>query len=72
MTLPAPLAEAFRLLADEGLIDSVSVAASRALEDSLQAVVIGMRLDEITDEHPEVLPGDLEIVALGDEVGLDP
>ncbi|MEE8601135.1 hypothetical protein [Euzebya tangerina] len=64
VTLPAPLAEAFRLLADEGMIDSVSVAASRALEDVLQAVVIGMRVNQISDRDPQATPTQAEVAAL--------
>jgi hypothetical protein len=64
VTLPGPLAEAYRLLADRGLIDSVSIAATRALEDSLQALVVGMRLDAIYAEHPEVRPTAEEIAAM--------
>lgn len=47
VTLPTPLAEAFRLLADRGMIDSVSVATTQALEEALQAAIVGMRLDAI-------------------------
>ncbi len=63
VTLPAPLAEALRLLADEGLIDSVSVVAAQALEDVLQARVVGMRLDGLYARHPEAAPGEAEIAA---------
>jgi hypothetical protein len=37
--------DAFRNLSDRGLIDSASVAVAHALEDALQAVIVGMRLD---------------------------
>lgn len=64
VTLPAPLADAYRLLADRGVIESVSVAATRALEEALQALVIGMRLDAIYAEHPEARPSEEEIAAM--------
>jgi hypothetical protein len=70
VTLPAPLADAFRLLADQGVIDSVSVAATRALEDALQAVIVGMRLDAIYAEHPDARPTDDEVAALADRGGV--
>lgn len=71
VTLPGPLADAYRLLADQGLIDSVSVATTRALEEALQAVVVGMRLDAIYDEHPEARPTPEESDALARQAGLD-
>jgi CBS domain-containing protein len=70
VTLPAPLADAFRLLADHGLIDSVSVAATRALEEALQAVIIGMRLDEIYAEHPEARPSEDEVAQMAERAGV--
>lgn len=60
----------YRLLADHGLIDSVSVAATRALEDGLQALIVGMRLDAIYAEHPEVRPTEGEIEAMAVRGGL--
>jgi CBS domain-containing protein len=70
VTLPAPLADAFRLLADRGLIDSVSVAATRALEDALQAVIVGLRLDAIYAEHPEARPAEDEIAEMAEHAGV--
>jgi Arc/MetJ-type ribon-helix-helix transcriptional regulator len=70
VTLPAPLADAFRLLADSGLVDSVSEAATHALEDALQAVIIGMRLDAIYAEDPEARPTDEEIAAMAEHGGV--
>ena len=52
VTIPVPLADAFRRLADHGLIDRVSEATTRALEQALQAVIVGMRLDAIYDAQP--------------------
>lgn len=66
VTLPAPLADAFRLLADRGIIDSVSVAATRALEEALQALVVGMRLDAIYAEHPETRPTEDEVAEMAE------
>lgn len=66
VTLPAPLADAYRLLADRGMIDSVSVAATHALEEGLQALVIGMRLDAIYAEHPEARPTEEEVAAMAE------
>lgn len=70
VTLPQPLAEAFRLLADEGVIDNVSTAVSHALEDVLQAHVIGMRLDALYAEHPDARPSPEEVAAMA--ARLDP
>ncbi|CAN5593193.1 hypothetical protein BH23ACT7_BH23ACT7_00700 [soil metagenome] len=69
VTLPAPLADAFRLLADRGLIDSVSVAATHALEEALQALIIGMRLDAIYAEHPEARPTEDHIAEMAERAG---
>jgi len=70
VTLPAPLADAFRLLADRGLIESVSVATTRALEDALQAVIVGMRLDAIYAEHPDARPSEDEIAEMARRAGV--
>ena len=70
VTLPAPLADAFRLLADRGVIDSVSVAATRALEDALQAVIVGMRLDAIYAEDPDARPTEDEIAQMAARAGV--
>ncbi len=70
VTLPPPLAEAFRLLADRGLIDSVSVATTHALEEALQAVIVGMRLDAIYAEHPEAQPSEEEIARMAERAGV--
>ena len=68
--LPVPLAEAFRLLAARGLIDSVSGATARALEEALQAVVIGMRLDAVYAEHPEARPSEEEVAQMAKRAGV--
>jgi len=70
VTLPTPLAEAFRLLADRGLIDSVSVATTHALEEALQAVIVGMRLDAIYEEQPEARPSEDEIAQMAERAGV--
>lgn len=70
VTLPAPLADAFRLLADRGIIDSVSVAATRAMEDALQAVIVGMRLDAIYVEDPDARPTENEIAQMAARAGV--
>lgn len=70
VTLPAPLADAFRLLADRGHIDSVSVAATDALEEALQAVIVGMRLDAIYAEHPDARPTEQDVAEMAERAGL--
>lgn len=70
VTLPTPLADAYRLLADRGLIDSVSLATTGALEEALQAIIVGMRLDVIYEEHPEARPTEEEIDAMAERAGL--
>ncbi|MGI8575988.1 MAG: hypothetical protein ACR2MA_11795 [Egibacteraceae bacterium] len=64
VSLPAPLADAFRLLADHGLIDSVSVATTGALEEALQAVIVGLRLDAIYAEHPDARPTEQQVTQM--------
>lgn len=70
VTVPAPLADAFRLLADRGCIDSVSVATTHALEEALQAVIVGMRLDAIYAEHPQSRPSEDEIAQMAERAGV--
>lgn len=70
VTVPVPLADAFRRLADRGLIDSVSEATTHALEEALQAVIVGMRLDTIYDAHPEDRPSEDEIAELAERAGV--
>lgn len=70
VTLPGPLADAFRLLADRGLIDSVSDVATHALEAALQAIIVGMRLDAIYEEHPEARPSEAEVAAMAERAGV--
>lgn len=68
--LPVPHAEAVRLLADRGLIDSVSGTTARALGEALQAVVIGTRLDAIYAEHPEARPSEEEVAQMAQRAGV--
>jgi hypothetical protein len=70
VTLPGPLADAFRLLADQGVIDSVSDATTHALEDALQAIIVGMRLDAIYEEHPDERPSDAEVAEMAERAGV--
>jgi hypothetical protein len=70
VTVPVPLAEAFRLLADRGLIGSVSEATTHALEEALQAVIVGMRLDAIYDVHPEARPSEDEVAEMAARAGV--
>lgn len=70
VTLPAPLADAFRLLADHGVIDSVSEATTHALKEALQAVIVGMRLDAIYAEHPDARPTEEEVAEMARRGGV--
>lgn len=70
VTLPAPLAEAFRLRADRGLIDSASVATTDALEEALQALIVGLRLDATYAEHPDARPTEAEISEMAERAGV--
>ncbi len=70
VTLPAPLADAFRLLADRGIVDSVSLAATHALTEALQALLVGMRLDAIYAERPEARPSEDEVNDMAEQAGL--
>ncbi len=70
VTVPVPLAEAFRRLADRGLIDSVSEATTHALEEALQAMIVGMRLDAIYAAHPEDRPSEDEVAEMAQRAGV--
>lgn len=70
VTLPAPLAEALRLLVDHGRIGSVSEVATRALDEVLQAHVIGMRLDALYEADPSLRPSEDEVAAMAARAGL--
>lgn len=70
VTLPTPLADAFRLLADRGVIDSVSEATTHALEEALQAVIVGMRLDAIYAENPDARPTEDEVTDMAGRGGV--
>lgn len=70
VTLPTPLAAAFRQLADLGLVDSVSEATTRALQDALQAKLVGMRLDAIYAAHPDARPTEAEVAAMAERAGV--
>jgi Arc/MetJ-type ribon-helix-helix transcriptional regulator len=70
VTVPVPLADAFRLLADRGLIDSVSEATTHALEEALQAMIVGMRLDAIYEAHPETRPSEAEVAEMAERAGV--
>ena len=64
VTVPVPLAEAFRRLADRGLIDSVSEATTHALEEALHTAIVGMRLDAIYEAHPAARPSEDEVAEI--------
>ena len=70
VTVPVPLADAFRRLADHGLIHSVSEATTQALEEALQAVIVGMRLDAIYEAHPEDRPSEDEVAQMAQRAGV--
>ena len=70
VTVPVPLADAFRRLADRGIIASVCEAATHALEDALQAVIVGMRLDAIYAEGPDARPTEDEVAAMAARAGV--
>lgn len=70
VTLPTPLADAFRALADAGVVDSVSEATTRALLDTLQSQIIGLRLDALYAEEPDARPDEEAIAALAARAGV--
>ena len=70
VTLPRPLAEAFRLLAHQGVERSVSAAATEALTDRLQTLLWDARLERLYREHPELRPSEDEVDAMAAEMGL--
>lgn len=70
VTLPGPLADAFRALADAGVVDSVSEATTRALLDALQSQIIGLRLDALYAEEPDARPSEEEVAAMAARAGV--
>lgn len=52
------------------MIDSVSEATTHALEEALQAFIIGMRLDAIYEEHPDARPSEEEVAAMAERGGV--
>lgn len=69
VTVPVPLADAFRLLADRVLIESVSEATTHAFEEALQAVV-GMRLEAVYEAHPDARPSEDEVAEMAARAGV--
>ncbi len=70
VTLPAPLADAFKLLAEHGHEDNVSAATVEALTGRLQSIVIGLRLDQIYEEFPDARPAEEEIQEMAARAGV--
>lgn len=70
VTLPAPLADAFRLLAEHGYEENVSAATAKALEGRLQSVVIGLRLEQIYEEFPDARPSEDEVQEMAARAGV--
>lgn len=71
VTLPAPLAEALRLLVDAGRIGSVSEVAARALDEVLQAHVVALRLESLYADAPDAEPGEAAIEAMARRAGVE-
>ena len=70
VTLPAPMADAFRLLAEHGLEENVSAAVTDALLPRLQSVLIGLRLDLVYEEFPDARPSEEEIHQMAERLGV--
>lgn len=71
VTLPAPLADAFRLLSERGLVDNVSAATREALEGHLRSLMLRLRLDAMYERHPESRPSEEEVQAMATRLGID-
>lgn len=71
VTMPAPMAEAYRLLADHGEIETVSAAVVDALLTRLQSTLIGLRLDLIYEEFPDARPGAEEIAEMASRLRVE-
>lgn len=71
VTLPTPLADAFRLLADRGLEENVSAAVVDALQGRLQSIVVGLRLDELYAESPDARPSEEAVRAMAARLGVE-
>lgn len=70
VTLPAPLAEAYRHLVTDGVEASVSAAVTDALVDRLQTLLWDLRLESLYAHRPELRPTDAEVNAMGAEMRL--
>ena len=70
VTLPGPLADAFRALADAGVVGSVSDATTRALLDALQSQIIGLRLDALYEQDPDARLSEEEVAAMAARAGV--
>ena len=71
VTLPAPMADAYKLLADHGQEENVSAAVADALLTRLQSILIGLRLDMIYDEFPDARPSEVEIAEMAARIGVE-
>lgn len=56
VTIPAPLAEAYGILREEGLEQSLSAAVTDALTNRLQSLLWRRRLDAMYREYPGLRP----------------
>ena len=70
--VPEGRAHPLRTRAGDDLIRDVSVseATTHALEEALQAVIVGMRLDAIYEAHPEVRPSEAEVAEMAERSGV--
>ncbi len=70
VTVPAPLADAFRLLADHDRVTNVSAAVVEAMTGRLQSIVIGLHLEETYAEFPDSRPTEDEVQAMAVRMGV--
>lgn len=71
VTLPEPLADAFKLLSAAGHEQNVSAAATAALEARLQSIMIGLQADAVYAEFPDARPTEDDVAAMADRLGVD-
>jgi uncharacterized protein YgfB (UPF0149 family) len=70
VTLPAPMADAFKLLAELGEEENVSAAVTDALLTRLQSTLVGLRLDMVYEAFPDARPSEEEVAEMAARLGV--
>jgi plasmid stabilization system protein ParE len=64
IALPAPLADALRLLTESGVLTSTSAAASAELERLVRNLALRLQLDELYRDRPDLRPDEETVAAV--------